>query len=109
MTTSQWFLDGAARYERILWAVAVLAMVLDIALTAYGLRLGLTEMNPVAAGIIADYGVLGMTAMKFAGFAVAIVGWYVVPRDVAPFVPLALATPWLLAAGINVVMIASVL
>lgn len=108
VATGQRLLDGAARYERALWIVAVLAMALDVALTAYGLRLGLVEMNPVAAGAIVEYGIAGMIALKLVAFAVAAVGRYVVPRRVAPLVPLALATPWFVAAGINVVMIASV-
>lgn len=83
-------------------------MVLDIALTAYGLGLGLAEMNPVAANAITDHGIAGMALLKLVGFAAAAVGWLIVPRRFGALVPLALATPWLLAAVVNVVMIASV-
>ncbi|MFC7155379.1 DUF5658 family protein [Halomarina halobia] len=102
-------LSVAARHERAFWGLAVTAMLLDIGLTYYGLRLGLVEMNPIASEIIAKYGLPGMIGMKSFGFGVALFGRRVVHRRYAALVPLALALPWLVAACINVVMIASIL
>ncbi|MFC6836312.1 DUF5658 family protein [Halomarina ordinaria] len=102
-------LATAARYERGFWGLAVAAMVLDITLTLYGLRIGLVEMNPIASRVITQYGALGMVAMKGFGFGVAVFGRQVVHRRYAALVPLALALPWVVAVCVNVVMIATVL
>ncbi|WP_254543564.1 DUF5658 family protein [Halomarina pelagica] len=101
-------LSVAARHERAFWGLAATAMLLDVALTHYGLRLGLVEMNPIASQVIAQYGLPGMVGMKSFGFGVALFGRQVVHRRYAALVPLALALPWLVAVCINVVMIASI-
>lgn len=105
----QRLLSGVARHERALWTVAVAALVLDVVLTTYGLRIGLVEMNPLAARVIAESGVVGMVALKAAALTVGIVGRSLIPRRYAALVPLALGVPWLLAVGVNAVMIANAL
>jgi len=107
--TAQQLLSEVARYERSLWAVAVAALFLDVALTTYGLRNGLVEMNPIAVRVIAQSGVLGMVALKSAALTVAVVGRSLVPKRYAALVPVALGVPWLVAVAVNAVMISTVL
>lgn len=107
--TDQQLLSRVACHERTLWTVAVAALALDVVLTTYGLRIGLVEINPLAAIVIAESGVVGMVALKAAALTVAVVGRSLVPRRYTALVPIALGAPWLLAVGINTVMIANAL
>ena len=100
-------LQFAARHERGLWAFAIAALVADIALTAYGLERGAVELNPVARWVIAEFYIVGMTGLKLVGVGVALVGRRLVPDEFGALVPVALGTPWALAAGLNVLTIAS--
>jgi hypothetical protein len=105
-------LDGCARlapHEASLWAIALAGLVLDIVLTAYGLSLGLTELNPVARGLMAAYTPLGaMVLLKSFALVVGVVGWVVVPRVARAVVPACLAVPWWIAVGINATLIVTV-
>jgi hypothetical protein len=93
-------------YAGWLWVAAMATLVADSALTVYGLRLGLTEVNPVAAGLIADVGVVGALALlKVGAVAVAVVGWTVMPADYRGLVPAGLALPWTFASVVNVVAV----
>jgi hypothetical protein len=97
-------------YATPLWAAVVVGSVLDAALTVYGIRIGLTERNPVAAGLIASIGVVPAIALlKGAALAVAVGGWVLLPESVRGLVPAALAVPWLGAAAVNVLTIGAVL
>ncbi|MFD1512123.1 DUF5658 family protein [Halomarina rubra] len=100
-------LQFAARHERALWAFAIAALVADVALTAYGLEQGAVELNPVAAWAIEEFYIVGMTALKLGGVAVALLGRKLIPDEFGALVPLALGVPWALAAGLNVLTIAS--
>jgi len=89
-----------------LWAVAMTTLVADGALTVYGIRLGLTEVNPVAADFIADVGVVpALAILKGGAVAVALAGWVVMPADYRGLVPTGLALPWALASAVNVVAV----
>lgn len=93
-----------------LWTVALLALVLDVALTAAGLRVGLVEANPVATATMRVLGVFGgLVALKSLAVAVALVGHAALPREYRSVAPLALAVPWWIAVAVNVTVIASVL
>jgi hypothetical protein len=93
-------------YAPWLWVAAVTTLVADGALTVYGLRLGLTEVNPVAAGLIADVGVVpALALLKGAAVAIAVVGWIVIPSDYRGLVPAGLALPWAFASVVNVVAV----
>ncbi|MWG33241.1 DUF5658 family protein [Halomarina oriensis] len=100
-------LQFVARHERALWAFAIAALVADIALTTYGLANGAVELNPLAAWVIAEYHVLGMTGLKLGGVAIAVFGRLLIPDEFGALVPLALGVPWALASLINVFTIAS--
>jgi predicted anti-sigma-YlaC factor YlaD len=106
-------LDGCARlapHEPALWAVALAGLVLDIVLTAYGLSLGLTELNPVARDLMAAYTPLGaMVMLKSVALVVGLVGWVLVPRVARAVVPACLAVPWWIAVGINATLVVTVL
>jgi uncharacterized membrane protein len=93
-------------HASVLWLVAVATLVADGALTVYGIRLGLTEVNPVAAGLIADVGVVpALAILKGVAVAVAVVGWVVMPADYRGLVPAGLALPWAFASVVNVVVV----
>lgn len=87
----------------LLWAVALAALVGDLATTIVGLEMGLTESNPVAAGFIEDFGYVGMVALKAAAVAIAVLVGRILPRHFDPIIPTGLAVPWLLAVSINTV------
>jgi len=97
---------GVSRLERALWCVVVVALVADVGLTAYGLSLGLVERNPIMRQALDVFGIAALAIGK--GFALA-VGLAVRARwpEYATVVPLGLALPWLVAAGINAALLAS--
>ncbi|WP_251343433.1 DUF5658 family protein [Haloplanus halophilus] len=89
-------------YAGWLWALTVAALLLDGALTLVGIRLGLTELNPVAASLIAEVGVLpALAALKGGAVGVGLAGWVVMPADYRGLVPAGLALPWTLATLVN--------
>lgn len=92
--------------ELALWVVALGALVMDVALTIYGLSIGLVERNPVVRGALESYGPVILVLAKAVAVAVALAFRVTWPRY-AVFPPLALAVPWTLAAGVNLVVIAS--
>lgn len=105
-------LDGCARlapHEPTLWAVALAGLLLDIALTAYGLSVGLTELNPVARDLMAAYSPLGaMVLLKSVALVVGGLGWLVVPRVARAVVPACLAVPWWIAVAVNATLILTI-
>ncbi|AXG10654.1 DUF5658 family protein [Haloplanus rubicundus] len=97
---------GTTTHASVLWIVAMTALVADGALTVYGIRLGLTEVNPVAAGLIADVGIVpALAILKGGAVAVAVIGWVVMPADYRGLVPAGLALPWAVASVVNVVAV----
>jgi hypothetical protein len=106
-------LDAAAvrttAHASWLWAAAIGTLIADVALTAYGLRLGLAELNPVAADLIAEVGLLpALGLLKGGAVAVAVGGWTVMPPDYRGLVPAGLTIPWAVAAAVNLLTIAAV-
>ncbi|RCU48717.1 hypothetical protein DU504_14600 [Haloplanus salinus] len=97
---------GTTAHASSLWLVAVVTLVADGALTVYGIRLGLTEVNPVAAGLIADVGIVpALAILKGSAVAVAGAGWVVMPADYRGLVPAGLVLPWAFASVVNAVAI----
>jgi len=85
-----------------LWVAVILGLVFDAALTVYGIRIGLTESNPVAADLIARVGVVpALAVLKGAALAVAVGGWFLLPTRYRGLVPAGLAVPWVGAAVVN--------
>lgn len=95
---------------RLLWTLAVVAMVLDIALTGVGLSMGLREQNPVALAVIDSFGLVGAgVLLKGSAALLGYACWRVLPEGHRGIVPLGLAIPSWAAVVINSVTILSVL
>jgi len=97
--------DATARHEQLLWAVVVAALVADVALTAVGLRTGLTEGNPAMRWAIGAGGIGALVLAKLCILTVGVAFRLWRPAH-AGGVPLGLAIPWVAAAAINAVTIA---
>lgn len=92
--------------ERHLWTVALGLLVLDLATTAYGLKVGFQESNPIAVALLSDYGFWALVVLKGVSVAVAIVGWGILPAAYRYVAPLLLAGPWLVGTVLNVTLVA---
>jgi len=95
------------RHQRALWAVVALALLADTALTAYGLHVGMFEANPIMRSAVAAFGTPGLLLPKAAALFAAVGIRAAVSERLRAVVPATLATPWLVAAGVNLVGIAS--
>ncbi|WP_251330574.1 hypothetical protein [Haloplanus pelagicus] len=106
---ANWIAARTTAYAGWLWALVVVVLLLDGSLTAVGIRLGLTELNPVAAGLIADIGVLpALAVLKGGAITVGLAGWVVMPADYRGLVPAGLAVPWTVAALVNLFTVGAV-
>ncbi|MFB6166107.1 MAG: DUF5658 family protein [Haloarculaceae archaeon] len=85
---------AARRHERLLWAIALATLLADVALTAYGLRVGLTEGNPIVRVALLHSGFAAMAGLKLLSLAVGLAAWALLPRRHRAVVPLGLALPW---------------
>ncbi|WP_224269308.1 DUF5658 family protein [Haloprofundus salinisoli] len=105
-----WSISTLSQYEPHLWAFALLGFALDVGLTAYGLSLGLAEMNPLARTLMETAGVVeAMLLLKTFSLAVAFVGWKILPVLYRFVVPAGLSLPTWVAVGINSSLIISLL
>jgi hypothetical protein len=102
-------LQSAEERAGLLWASVLLALALDTALTAYGLRIGLTEGNPVVRGLIVAYGApTALLATKAAVLLVGLAAWRALPTGRRAVVPIGLSLPWWGAVAVNVVAVSTV-
>jgi len=90
--------------ERLLWALVVVTMVLDVVTTEIGLRHGLAEGNPVMASVIGGAGLLGLVGAKLATLAVGACARLCLPQY-RYAIPLGLATPGAVAVAINAALL----
>jgi hypothetical protein len=89
-----------------LWAFVVVALVLDVVLTYYGLAAGLQEGNPLARTLFSMFGVVeSMLFLKGVVIAVALVAYASLPERYQSVVPLGIALPWFVASLINASLI----
>lgn len=110
-------LGGVLARPQILWTLAVVAMVLDIAITGVGLSFGLSERNPVAQAAIDAIGLFGAgVVLKGGVLAFGYACWRLFSRlfPTTPdhhrnVVPLGVAVPSWVAVGINTSLVLSVL
>jgi hypothetical protein len=93
------------RSERVLWATAVVTMFADVGLTAYGLEVGLRELNPVSRAAYHGFGVAGLVWLKLVALSVAVAGRLLVPDRYGDVVPAMLVVPWLAGSAFNVVVL----
>ena len=98
---------GLARRERLLWCLAILALLADVTTTLAGLQVGLTEGNPVVAGALADAGPAGFLGVKVGVLAIAVGARLLAPRFRVA-IPLGIALPWFLAAGTNAALLVAI-
>lgn len=101
-------LRGLASVEAELWAVVALLMLGDVVLTAYGLALGLSESNPLAAVVLDTHGVEGLAVMKGLVLACGGIAARSLPVPTSVVVPLGLLVPTLVAVVVNLVLVAAV-
>ena len=96
----------ATRHATTLWSLALLALAADVLLTAYGLRNGYVETNPLAAAMFRQVGIPA-TVVVLKGFplVVAGVGHAVLPPEFRGVAPLCLTVPWTAAVAINVLVL----
>ena len=100
---------GFSGRERLLWALVTVGLVADLLTTYYGLRLGLSESNPVARTAIQQFGFSAMVGLKLFAVGVGLGCRRLLPDRHAILVPAGLAVPWLAAAAINLALYAMVL
>lgn len=95
---------GVVPAERLLWTLVVVALVLDVALTYWGLQLGLVEWNPVMRWAIAA---LGFPSLALSKVAVVGMGGVIRSAEVvwAPAIPLGIGLPWTAAVVLNLVIL----
>lgn len=107
-----WPNDGIqvlCQYEQELWILTLVAMILDVALTVQGLKLGLHELNPVARTALDQAGAFGLYGLKSIAVLLGVCCVLLLPDRYTPFVPLGLAFPSVVAVFINSIVIISVL
>lgn len=99
--------SDTSRLEYALWGVVLLAMALDIALTAYGLSIGLVERNPIVRVVIDSFGIAVMAVVKLIALAIGVGFRLAVPRY-GLVAPAGLAVPWVVAVINNAALILAV-
>jgi len=93
--------------ERLLWALVLATMALDVVTTEIGLQQGLAEGNPVMASVIGGTGLLGLVGAKLATLAVGVGARLCLPQH-RLVIPLGLATPGAVAVAINTILLLGV-
>lgn len=96
-------------WERALWVLVGVALVGDLLTTYYGLKIGLTESNPVARAAIQQFGFSAMIALKLFAVGIGVVCRQLLPERHGLLVPAGLAVPWTAAVVINLSLYAMVL
>ena len=84
-----------------LWLLVLLAMSLDIALTIYGLRIGLIERNPIVLFSVDMIGYSMLAFLKVPAIGIGFVGWFVLPKPARRLNLIGLSLPWFMAASVN--------
>lgn len=100
----EYLIGDTSATEYGLWLVVLVALTLDVVLTARGLQYGLAEWNPVMRELINAVGfpVLGLTKALVLGLA----GLLRAARpDLGALIPLAVGGPWMATVAVNVVML----
>jgi hypothetical protein len=96
-------------WERALWVLVGVALVGDLLTTYYGLKIGLTESNPVARAAIEQFGFSAMVALKLFAVGVGVCCRQLLPERHGLLVPAGLAVPWMAAVVVNLSLYAMVL
>ncbi|WP_416839644.1 DUF5658 family protein [Haloferax sp. DFSO52] len=92
--------------DHVLWGVTMLALVLDVMTTLYGLGRGLAELNPVVLALIPSFGPVGaLLFLKVLVLCIALVAWTVLPNKYRAAIPIGVAVPWGVAGLMNTQLI----
>jgi hypothetical protein len=93
---------GAVAKRHWPWAAVVLAGIADVATTAVGLSIGLTEGNPFVAPLIHEWGLAALVVLK----AAVVVGLFCLvrglPRPASNVAGQLISLVWTFAVGFNV-------
>ncbi|WP_410764726.1 DUF5658 family protein [Haloferax sp. DFSO60] len=96
------------RDDRRLWLVPLVALVLDVLTTLYGIEHGLAELNPVVLSLVPSLGILWtLLLLKALVLAVGVTMWRLLPLRHRAAVPLGVAIPWGIAGLLNAQLILS--
>jgi hypothetical protein len=102
--------ERATHHELSLWALAVLTLALDIVTTAYGLQVGLAEMNPFVNYLLPTFGLFGtFVVLKGTAFLFGVAAWWAMPSRLRGVVPLGLTLPWAVAVTSNTALLVGIL
>lgn len=94
------------RDDRRLWAVPLVALLLDVLTTLYGIEMGLTELNPVVLSLVPSFGLLGsLVLLKATVLGFALTAWVVLPLRYRAAIPFGIAIPWGIAGLLNAQLI----
>ncbi|QSG12753.1 putative membrane protein [Halapricum desulfuricans] len=96
--------DRLVAVEPQLWAAMLVTLIADVALTHYGLQVGLAEGNPLMRAAIETAGIAALFGIKLS-IVIFGVGVRLTLGERGVVVPVGLAVPWLLAAVINAVLL----
>ncbi|SEK71670.1 hypothetical protein [Haloferax larsenii] len=89
-----------------LWLVTLLALVLDVATTMFGLSLGLSELNPVVLALMPQFGALGtLLLLKSVVLLISGTMWVFLPVRYRGAIPIGVAVPWGVAGLMNAQLI----
>ncbi|MCU4925232.1 DUF5658 family protein [Halobacteria archaeon AArc-dxtr1] len=99
---------SAVDLERQLWVVVALALLGDVITTFVGLHLGLGESNPITRSAIEAYGLIGMLGLKAVAIGIGVACRPALSQAYRPIIPAGLALPWVVAVGVNLYMISTV-
>ena len=92
--------------DNVLWVVTMLALILDVLTTLYGLGRGLAELNPVVLALIPSFGPVGaLLFLKMVVLCIAVVAWTVIPKAYRAAIPIGVAVPWGVAGLMNTQLI----
>lgn len=90
---------------RSLWLLVIAVALADTVLTAYGLRQGFAEANPLARSAIHAFGIASLVALKLLALGVAYATWRLLSNRLDVLVPIALALVWSAAVCVNAVVL----
>ncbi|WP_243700407.1 DUF5658 family protein [Halorussus pelagicus] len=102
-------LAGIGGWERALWLLVGVALVGDLLTTYYGLKIGLTESNPVARTAMERFGFGALVGLKLFAVGIGVCCRWIVPDEHGLLVPAGLAVPWTGAVVVNLALYATVL
>jgi hypothetical protein len=80
-------------------------MVLDVATTAVGLQVGLSEGNAVVLAALEAFGLLGLLALKTVVVGAAALAASLIPDAISPVIPLGLVIPTTIAVATNLALL----